>query len=148
MHSTKEPVYPDPRLWTCIYELILKAHWENSLPTVVAKMLGRKVGSCSQRAKHIGLKVNARRTFSGDVIKYIETNYKRMGNSEIADNLNRLHPRSDGKKWKAHGHVRGKMTQLGLDRTQKQLDAINKRNHKKGRFDGIKGENQISYKPV
>lgn len=148
MHSTKEPVYPDPRLWTCIYELFLKAHWGNMLPTEVAKMLGRKVGSCSQRAKFIGLKVNRRRIWTTDAINFVKKNYKTTGNSELAEELNKIYPRKDGILWHPHKHVRSLLTRLGVERTNEQLNAIRKRNEKAGRYDSSKGENNHNYKPI
>lgn len=104
--------------WECIFDLLLKAHWENYPPALISKLTGYPIDINGKRAKKLGLPRNARHLWSKPMEKLLEDNYLTHTNSELADLLNEKYPLPDGKIWEARNHVSNQLKELGLRRPE------------------------------
>jgi hypothetical protein len=68
-----------------------------------------------------------------EMITYLKRNYRKLGDTEIAERFQKLYPKN--KPW-TKKHIEKKRRYLNLKRTENELSAINKRNTKQGRLPG------------
>lgn len=79
----------------------------------------------------MGLKRMELEYWTEEQVKYLKTHYKKIGDVEIAEVFNVLYYKKKG--W-SKKHIEKKRRYLGLKRTPEQIQKINDRNKKQGRF--------------
>lgn len=112
-------------------EKYLKDNWYTKTTRVLSEELGFPVTTLRCRAYELGLKKIELERVTPEVVLYIKRNYRRMGDTEIADRLQKLYPKN--RAW-SKKHVSKKLGYLKLSRTKEELKKIHARNVKNGMF--------------
>lgn len=97
----------------------------------MADALGLKLTLVRMKCYELGLKRMELEYWTVAQVKYLKSNYKKIGDKELAEIFNKRWHKAKG--W-THKHIEKKRKYLKLKRTQKQIVAIRKRNVDNGRF--------------
>jgi hypothetical protein len=107
------------------------ANYEKMGNMEMAKILGWKVATFRQLVYEMGLYRMRLEYWTEEQVQYLRANYREMGDSELASNMQLLWPKNKG--WHKK-HIEKKRKYLKIKRTKEELKAIFERNLDTGKW--------------
>lgn len=108
-------------IWTEEMNQFLRDNFFKMTNPQLAAGLGLKLTVVRHQCYRLGLKRIEMEYWTNEQLQYLIENYKKKGNGEIADDLNKLFPK---KKLWTHNHIVKKMKYLKLSRTKDEIFTI------------------------
>jgi hypothetical protein len=107
--------------WTSQQIKFLKANFNSMNSYQLSKALGISRTYVRMKYAELGLKKMELEFWNDEMMKYLKSNYKKIGDVELAEIFQVKWPKK--KKWKKQ-HINKKRKQLGLHRSQSQINKI------------------------
>lgn len=123
----------------------IRENWPQKTNQELATALGFKLTRLRNELASMGLKRMEQEYWTPDQVKFLKSNYKVLGDAEIAKMLQQQFPKS--KKW-TKSHISKKRGYLNLSRTPEEVKAILTRNLRLGNSGFIKGYAEIGEKRI
>jgi hypothetical protein len=117
--------------WTPQMIAFLKENYQDYTNKQLADSLGLKLTSVRMKLYELGYKRMDLEYWSIEQIKFLKSKYKTIGDTELAEIFNSKWKKNKG--WNKK-HIEKKRKQLNLKRTKEEINAINNKNIKSGRF--------------
>lgn len=112
---------------------LLRDNFEYMSIQQLANLVKKPFGTVRHKLNRMGLKRNHKHyAWTERQTNYLVRNYKKCGNVEIAETLNKRWPRR--RKW-TKKHVEKKMTNMSLKRTAEEIDFVLRKNKTEKRYD-------------
>lgn len=109
----------------------IKDNWETRTNPQLADDLGLRLTRLRYFLAEMGLKRIEMEYWTPEQVDFLKSNYKKMGDIELSEIFEAEWPKN--KKW-TEKHIRKKRCYLNLHRTEKQVEAVRRRNVKAGRY--------------
>lgn len=116
-------------VWTDKMIADLKENWRRMTNRELATYLGTRLTVTRNKLRELGLKRMDLEYWNAEIIEFLKSSYRTMGDVEIMNFFKKFYPKNKG--WKK-GAIWKKRKQMGLIRTEEEKKILSVRNMSKG----------------